>query len=238
MPFSFNATANTSQSNIKPRLEANTIHTVRFDGCEIVDIQGVKDSTAVYKVIKLKFSNGDGTYEHTVFEPRESDFSRTVTTFNDKNTGEEKEIPQSSNVENMMLLFKHAIDSIVPAIGKEIDAKTKNIGAKNWEDLRLGISKMLDSGIGTIVQIKLLSNSKTGDGEFPRYFSGVNREGVAYIRNNFIGKKLAFSSYEMTKIKNAAAAKPTPIDQGPIGSFDLGGSSKEMDLDFDDLPML
>ena len=77
MAYSFNTTANSSQSSIKPRLKGNNIHDVQFDGCEIVDIQGVKNPGEVYKVLKLKFSNDEGTYEHTIFEPRESDFART-----------------------------------------------------------------------------------------------------------------------------------------------------------------
>ncbi len=77
MSFSFNTTAGASQSSAKPRLAGNDIYNVKFDGCEIVDIKGVKDPDKVYKVIKLKFSNGDGIYEHTVFEPRPEDFTRT-----------------------------------------------------------------------------------------------------------------------------------------------------------------
>ena len=50
-----------------------------------------------------------------------------------------------------------------------------------------------------------------GEAQFPGFFSGVSREGKAYIRNNFMGEKLAFSTYELTRINNAATARPTPM---------------------------
>lgn len=235
MSFSFNSTAGASQSSSKPRLAGNSIHTVKFDGCEIQDIKGVKDPTKEYKVIKLKFSNDSGTYEKTIFEPRQEDFTRGESKYTDKKSGEERSIPQPSGVENMMLLFKHAIDAIVPAIGKQIDDGSRNLGANSWDDLRSLVSQILDKGKGAEVEIKLLTDSK-GEPTFPGFFSGISKEGKAYVRNNFIGHKLGFSSYEMTRINNAATAKPTKVDSfdpldGPIKptapvnlNFDLSDS--------------
>lgn len=226
--FSFNATAGASQSTAKPRLAGNNIYNVKFDGCEVQDVQGVKDPSITYKVIKLKFSNDEGTFEHTVFEPRKEDFIRTSTEYTDKNTGEKKSIPQASGVESVMLLFKHAIDSINPTIGQQIDNETKSLASPDWDSLRILVSKILNAGKGTEVQIKLLTNKK-GDATFPGYFTGISKEGKAYIRNNFIGHKLAFSSYEQSRISTMAAAKPTPVD-----SFVTNNKPKaDLDLDLD-----
>ena len=207
MSFSFNTTAGASQSAAKARLAGNDIYTVKFDGCEIVDIQGVKDPSMTYKVLKLKFSNEDGSFEHTIFEPKQADFNRTETEFT--KDGKTEKIPQASGVESMMLLFKHAIDAIAPEVGKQIDSGARNLGAADWNGLRILVAKILDSGKGNPTQIKLMKNNK-GEAQFPGFFSGVSREGKAYIRNNFIGNKLAFSTYELTRINNAATAKPTP----------------------------
>ena len=114
MNFSFNGTAGASQGTTFKKLEGNTIPVVKFDGCEVVDVQGVKDPTQVYRLLKLKFSNDEGTFEHTCFEPKPADFERRETDYTDKKTGETKKIPQPSNVESMMLLFKHAIDALNP----------------------------------------------------------------------------------------------------------------------------
>jgi len=230
--YSFNTTAGASQSTSKPRLAGNNIYDVKFDGCEIQDIQGVKDTTAVYKVLKLKFSNEDGTFEHTIFEPRAEDFIRRESEFKNKE-GKIEKIPQPSNVESMMLLFKHAIDSIAPAIAKQIDTKEKNLGATNWDDLRKLVVKILDSGKGTVVRIKLLKNNK-GEAIFPGFFTGLNREGSAYVRNNFIGSKVAFSTYELQKINSEATAKPTKVESfTPDLSTPQSDNLGSLDMDFD-----
>jgi hypothetical protein len=235
--FSFQTTAGTSQSTTKPRLAGNDIYDVKFDGCEIVDIQGVKDASMTYKVLKLKFSNDDGSFEHTVFEPQEKDFSRTETEYKDAKTGELKKIPQPSGVENIMLLFKHAIDAINPTIAKAIDNKTQNLGAKDWDGLRKLVAQILDAGKETTTQIKLLKNGK-GEASFPGYFASINKDSAAYIKNNFIGGKLAFSAYEQTRINNASNAKPTTA-----ASYDNFAAPKAdtepngLDLDFE-MPLL
>lgn len=235
MNFSFGTTAGASQSTTKPRLAGNEIYDVQFDGCEIQDIKGVQDVTQLYKVLKLKFSNEDGTFEHTIFEPRESDFERTEKQITDKN-GNSQNIPQSSGVENMMLLFKHAIDIINPAIAKEINDGTKNLGAKNWDDLRKLVVKILDAGIGTKFQIKLLKNKK-GEASFPGFFVGISREGKAYIKNNFMGTKLAFTPYEADRISKEATAIPTKASTYRSLDNALDGleepKSVDLNLDFD-----
>lgn len=240
MSFSFNATAGASQNSSKPRLEGNNIHDVKFVGCDIQDIQGVKDPSQVYKVLKLRFENEEGYFEHTIFEPRPEDFTRGENEVTTK-TGKKEKIPQTSGVENMMLLFKHAIDAINPTIAQQIDNGTKSLGAKTWEELRALVAKILDAGKGVSTQIKLLNNSK-GDAIFPGYFAGLTRpdqvtgESKAYIRNNFIGGKLAFSAYEKTRISNEMNAKPTKVDSfaSSTGSYNLGNvEAPGNDLAFD-----
>jgi len=225
--FSFSETAGTSQSTAKPRLEGNNIYSVKFQGCELQDIVGVKDPTALYKVLKLKFSNEDGTFEHTIFEPKENDFDRRETEYT-KN-GKVEKIPQPSNVESMMLLFKHAIDAINPTIAKQIDDGSKNLGAKDWDTLRALVAKILDAGKDSETHIKLVKNNK-GEAAFPGFFAGLTREGKAYIKNNFIGDKLAFSTYESQKIKDAAGAKPTTAKSYDANTFTPQATAAASDL--------
>ena len=230
MSFSFDATAGASQSTTKPRLAGNNIYDVSFDGTECQDIVGVKDPTAVYKVIKLKFSNDAGSFEHTVFEPRPDDFKRTSNEVDNKKTGTKDHIPQPSNVESMMLLFKHVIDSFVPEIAKQIDNKEKSLGAKSWDDMRKLIAAILDKGKGRTSKIKLIKDNK-GEAKFPGFFAGLTKEGVDYIRNNFVGDKVAFSAYEVSRINSEATAKVTPASSFTEAS--LTDSSPEIDLDLD-----
>lgn len=227
--FSFNATAGSSQSTVKAKLVGNEIYTVKFDGCELKEFNGSKDPSALYKVLVLSFSNEDGAYEHTVFEPRPEDFDRGESTFTGKD-GKENKIPQPSNVESMMLLFKHAIDVINPKVAAAIDKGDKSLGAPDWDGIRKLVKQILDAGKGTETKIKLIINKK-GDGVFPGFFAAVNREGSAYIRNNFIGGKIAFTPYEIGRIQKAAEA--TPTDMGAVGGseMDLSKQAPADDLD-------
>lgn len=232
MSFSFDATAGTSQSTFRKQLEGNTIHTVKYEGTEITDIVGKKDPSQTYKVIKLKFGNEEGVYEHTVFEPKGDDFKRGETEFTNKNGVKEK-IPQPSNVESMMLLFKHAIDAVNPTVAKMIDEKTKSISAPNWDTLRSQVAKILDAGKGTTTRIKLVKD-KEGNGKFPGFFAGINREGATYIKNNFIGDKVAFNAYEADKINKEASANPSntsKIEDSMLTEPNLPDTS--LDLNFD-----
>lgn len=237
MNFSFSTTAGASQGTTTKRLEGNAIHSVKFDGCEILDIQGSKDPTATYKIIKLKFSNENGVFEHAVFEPREDDFKRVERPYTDKKTGEQKTIPQASNVESMMLLFKHAIDTIYPPIGAAIDNGTQTLGAPNWDALRKLVSQILDKGKDKEpFEIKLITNSK-GDPVFPGFFAAINREGKAYVRNNFIGKNLAFTANEAERIHNMNTAKPTQmstVTQGATTNIEVSKPEvQNTGIDFD-----
>lgn len=231
MDFSFSTTAGTSQSTSKPRLEGNDIYTVKFDGCEIKDVQGVKDPTAVYKQIILKFINDDGVFEHTVWEPRPEDFNRRETDAKDSKTGLPIKIKQPSNVESMMLLFKHAADTLNPAIAKQIDSKEKNLSAPNWDALRKLVMQILDAGKGKETKIKLLKNTKTGEAQIPGFYAGLTKEGVAYVKNNFIGDKVAFSTYELDRINKERSAAPARLEPF-TASPNTEDETPELNMDF------
>ena len=227
--FNFNITAGASQSTFKPQLPGNEIYEVTFDGASIEDIQGKKDPSQVYKVLKLRFSNEKGQFEHTIFEPRPEDFERgeNKTTRN----GEVSTFPTPSNVESMMLLLKHVIDAVLPSVGKKIDEGEVTLGGKNWEQLRTNVVTVLEKGKGATTKIKLLSDNK-GNARFPGFFTGLNQEGKAYIRNNFVGNTIGFTSYEKTRMDNAASAKPTDMSESlgvlstnteDIEDFDVSG---------------
>ena len=224
--FNFNITAGASQSTFKPQLPGNEIYEVTFDGASIEDIQGKKDPSQVYKVLKLRFSNEKGQFEHTIFEPRPEDFERgeNKTTRN----GEVSTFPTPSNVESMMLLLKHVIDAVLPSVGKKIDEGEVTLGGKNWEQLRTNVVTVLEKGKGVTTKIKLLSDNK-GNARFPGFFTSLNQEGKAYIRNNFVGNTIGFTSYEKTRIDNAASAKPTDMSE----SLGIPSTNTEDIEDFD-----
>ena len=228
--FNFNITAGASQSTSKPQLSGNEIHEVKFDGAFSEDIQGRKDPSQVYKVLKLRFSNDKGQFEHTIFEPRPEDFQRGENKMT--RDGKETTFPTPSNVESMMLLLKHVIDAVTPEIGKKIDNKEITLGGKNWEDLRANMIIVLDKGKGATTKIKLITDSK-GNARFPGFFTSLTQEGTAYIRNNFVGSAIGFTSYEKTRIENAANAKPTKMDNSILGQANDANDESDLDLSFD-----
>ena len=217
MDFNFSSTSGTSQSNSLPQLKGNAIYKVTFKGVEKRDIVGVKDPSQTYKVLDVKFAGVDGYFTHTIFEPRQEDTVRRPG-FN------ESAQPKPSAVEDMMLLFKHLIDATNPELAKEIDAGTKNIGAKGWDNLRDVVIKATEKGIGIETNIKLITNNK-GEARFP-YFSIVSKDSdKAIIAGNFIGERLYFTAYEQSRIDNATTAKPT--------NFSGAGSESKSDFEFD-----
>lgn len=230
MDFSFSTTAGTSQSTTKASIDKSDLYFLKFVGCEIKDVKGVKDPTALYKQLILKFENDDVSFEHTVWEPRPEDFQRTESDAKDR-TGKPIKILQPSRVETMMLFLKHVIDQVNPAVAAKIDAKTITLSAPDWESLRKLAAQILDAGKGTTVKAKILLNTKTGEPQFPGFFTALTKEGVAYIRNNFLGDKVAFSTYELDRInkeKSAAPARLEPFTTSP----NTEDETPELNMDF------
>ena len=231
--FSFNVTAGASQSTSLPLLKGNEIHEVVFQEAIMEDIQGVKDATKVFKVVNIIFKNEDGMFKHTVWEPRDEDFERRKTEFTDTH-GKITEIYNPSNVESMLLLFKHIIDVVNPKISKQIDSGEKNLGAKDWDGMRKLVCDIMNAGKETPTKIKLLTNKK-GEACFPGFFSTLKENGPS-IKNNFVGDKLGFTAYEAGRIKNEATSKPTKTND--LDKFSASEASDDLDFDSAELDNL
>ena len=226
MNFNFNETAGATQSTNLPQLEGNKIHEVTFKGCELRDIQGVKDTSQTYKVLDVKFTNEKGYYIDTIFEPKPGDEKRQESEVNGK------KYVKPSNIENMMLEFKHIIDAINPELGKAIDAKEKTISANNWDGLRKLMVEATKPGIGKTTKIKLIKK-KDGNPKFP-YFSMIDKDSNrAIVAGNFIGENLYFSTYEQQQITKAENAKPTTqTDEFGLNNSPQISNQNNSDLDF------
>ena len=78
--------------------------------------------------------------------------------------------------------------------------------------------------------------NKKGEAVFPGFFAGLTKENKPYVRNNFVGEKIAFSPYELTKIKQQQTATPTQTDsfssRGGSEDFSMNKNS-DLDLNFD-----
>lgn len=226
MNFNFNETAGATQSTSLPQLKGNDIHEVTFKGCELREIVGVKDPSMKYNVLDIKFSNDKGYYTETIFEPKSGDEKRQETEIGGK------KYVKPSNIENMMLEFKHLIDAVNPELGAQIDAKEKSIGAQSWDGLRKLMVEATKSGVDKTTKIKLITK-KDGNPRFP-YFSIIDKDtNKAKIAGNFIGENLYFSAYEQTQIAKSENAKPTAkTDEFGLSSATETTTQNNSDLDF------
>ena len=226
MNFNFNETAGATQSTSLPQLEGNKVHEVTFKGCELREIVGVKDPSMKYNVLDIKFVNDKGYYTETIFEPKSGDEKRQETEISGK------KYVKPSNLENMMLEFKHIIDAVNPELGTQIDNKEKTIGAQSWDGLRKLMVEATKSGIDKVTKIKLIKK-KDGNPRFP-YFSIIDKDSnKAKVAGNFIGENLYFSTYEQQQIAKAENAKPTTQnDEFGLGNVTETSNQNNSDLDF------
>ena len=213
MNYSFDETAGISQNGARKVLEGNAIYDVTFDGCEARDIEGKQDPTKVFHVLDIKFSNDDGVFTHTVFEPTPEDMQDTQGSFG----------PQPSRVKGMMLLFKHLIDAVNPTLAQAIDKKEKNLNTTSWDALRKLMVQATDPGKGTQTKIKLFKKTSNGAAIFPAFFANYNKDGKLYMSTNFIGNHVFFTNKELDRIARANEATPTDVaslDVNPTAQVD------------------
>lgn len=231
MNFNFNGNEIAGIGEVRKSLEGNKIHDVTFDGCEAVEF---KDGTM--KVLRIKFSNAEGSFSHTIFEPKD---------------GDDKDIDgmygkQPSRIKEMMTLFRHLGNAVCPELVTFIDNISGNI---TWDQIRKKVVEVTTPAIGTQTKIKLLTRKRvdnnTGEthyeATFPSYFLGYSREGRLYMKTNFIGPKTYFLDKELTAIKKQETEKPVSISNniGNIDTFDAPAAAAAapdaFDIDIDSI---
>jgi hypothetical protein len=228
MNFSFDG--GSSQSNVVAQLAGNAIYTVKFDGIESKDIEN-KTSGEKYKILSVKFKNDQGVFEDSIFEPKEGDNARKKNQF-----GYDSPAP----AEELMFKLKHLLAAVAPKIAEQIEKKG-GLAVGSWDELRAFMVKHTATGIGTETQIKLLTRTDAKGvtrAVFPSFVLGINKEGKAYPRTNFIGSALAFTAKEQEKIDNAnSAAKTGPTNVDNLLTVDAPALKADDldDLNFDNL---
>lgn len=225
MNFSGNNTKGLGES--KSLLEGNKIHTVTFDGVEKVELKNGE-----WKCLRIKFSNEEGYFNHTIFEPQPGDDQETDNVFGGKNP---------SRVMEMMTLLRHLGAAVCPELNKKIDAFDNKT---TWEQIRTIVVNTTTPAIGKETKIKLYKRDRvdqnTGERrsepQFPAFFLSYSQDGRLYMRTNFIGKGIYFSDKELKQIQKQEGAKPVAASnftsQQTSGSFEEGAPVPTND-DFD-----
>lgn len=218
MNFNFGNTP--AQARISNRLAANAIYTVKWEGATAEELES-KDGNK-YAVLKLKFTNEDGEFTDTVFEPKEGDEIQKPNNYGYNNP---------SRVDELMFKLHHLIAAVNPKASEQLSKKKVEIST--WNDLRNYVVKHTTASAGATIQIKLVSDNK-GNAQFPAFVLGFSKSGDLYPRTNFIGDKLAFTAKEQEKINAAATAKPSNME-AKVGAPSVTLTADDLDIDIDDI---
>lgn len=205
--FNFDITEVQAVSNSKKRLSPWGIYDVEFKGCKVESFTGKKDPTETFKVLRTRFEGADGYYEETIFFPKEKDSQRPKY---QNAQGHEYEV--ASNWERT----KTFIAQLASVLNPEGFAKMQEMSNKfkSFDDMCAALITILDPKIGTKTKLKLIGKTKqdgTVEAILPK-FVGVNKEGVLFTSDNFIGNNLFFTPYEEGKRSAFLHATPTPME--------------------------
>ena len=99
----------------------------------------------------------------------------------------------------------------------------------DFEKLIEIMNKALAKAVNKHTKLKLIGNSK-GYVSLPS-FVGINKEGEAYISNNWLGDTVAFSDYEVKKMNEQKNAKPTAVAEDVDTSDDTAVGNEDLDFD-------
>ena len=227
MAFNFGISAESAVRNTRRPLSAWEIHKVKFMGCEIREFAGKKDPTAQYKVLAINFENEDGTFSVTNFFPKDGDDVRKE--FDGKNGGK---VIMPSNFETLMAIVKQTAQVLNPAGFEKMQAASSKF--RSFDDVAKALIQVTDKVKGTETMLKLIGKNKDGKVEavIPRIV-GINKEGVAFIADNYIGDKLFFSDYEETQRSKFVNAKPTEMPkEDPLADTAGIDTAPQTDDDF------
>jgi len=219
--LNLNLSNTTGTSTSTPQLKPWEIHEVVLKSIKYEELKGVKDPSAVYNVMKIRFENENGYFEPMIFAPKEGDEVRTL--IEDKKTGNKKELV--SSFENFSFTIAQIGEQLFPESYSKLKKKAFSF-PEEFKDFVELFAKAATSALNKKTKIKLIGDKKNK----PRlpYFVALNKDGEAFVTGNFIGEKVFFTSYELESAEKAANAKPTNMDKKTSTSEN---TSENKDLD-------
>lgn len=200
------------------RIQPWTISEVQFKGVE--ERSGNTKDGGVWKAIQFKFAGANGIFEPMFFCPKEDGDQRV----SGETAGRKWELP--SAVEQLQFAIAHIVGTLAPTNFSKLQNVSVEL-PKDFSKLVEIVRKALAAAVNKTTYIKVIGDNK-GYAAVPNFIN-INKEGGAYISNNWVGENLAFSAYELKKKDSQAAAKPTAIDDVAPDSTEDTNS----DLDFD-----
>ena len=229
MPFNFGISAESAIRNTRRPLAPWNIYDVKFTGCEIKEFDGKKDPSKHYKTIKINFENEDGYHSHTLFWPKDGDDERREV---DSSNG--GKIIYPSNFEVLMAMVSQTAQVLNPSGFEKMQAASSKF--KSFDDVAKALIQVTDKAKGKETKLKLIGKNSNGKvvADVPRIV-GINKEGEAFISDNYIGDKLFFSDYEEGKREEYMKAKPTEMKSDDSIEDTTGIDKSEDSFDLDSL---
>ena len=223
--FDFSVNNTPAISTSLPMLAAWEIHRVKLTKAEIAEITSKNDPSAKYKLIRLRFENPDGYYEHSIFYPADGDNERPVRT---NSNGKEYQSPSRFEI------TKGTISQIAAVLNNSGWEQMQKLSAKfkTFDDLARVFCKILEPVIeaGTETNLKLAGYIKKTDGSvvvtLPQFLGVNGQTGEVYVSTNFIGERLFWDAYDEKRRAQFKNAKPTnmPDLNTDLGMLNLAGS--------------
>lgn len=204
------------------RLKAWGIYTVAFKGVELMSGKNKDGNT--WKAMKIKFAGDEGIFEPMIFCPGDKGGERV----SGESNGKKWELP--SALEQLKFTVSHLVTNIAPDLMEKVAKAVSGITLPDeFEKLVDVLNRALAKQVNKQVKIKLVGD-KNGYATLPS-FVNINKEGDAYISNNWLGDTVAFTDYELKKRDAQKNAKPTtPTEDLDTADVDTSDNS---DLDFD-----
>lgn len=223
--FNFGLSAESAVRSTRRPLSAWNIHDVKFTGVEILEFEGKKDPTQKYKMFAINFENNDGYHSERVFFPNPGDDQRR-----EYDTANGGKMVYPSNFELMKALISQTIQVLNPTMWEKFVEASKRF--KSADDMINAFIKVMEKVKGTETKLKLIGKNRDGRvvAAIPRLV-GINKQGEAFIADNYIGDKLFFTDYEETQRAKVNNAKPTEMPNDPLN--DVAGVDKAPADDFD-----
>lgn len=230
--FNFGSLATTqATSNVQQRLKPWGIYPVKFAGARKETIQGKKDPSATYEILKVRFDGEDGYYEESIFYPKDGDDQRPTYTSKDGH-----EYQGASSFDRTMTFIAQVAEVLNPEGFKKMQEASSKF--KSFDDVVKAFITITDKVKGKETKLKLVGRTQNGNvvAALPK-FVAVNKNGEKFTCDNFLGDKLFFSAYEETKKAEYLNAKPTEMsNSGSTMATNVDGvSGGSEDIDFNSL---
>ncbi len=181
------------------RLKAWNIYDVVLRSIDYVSGTSAKGTD--WQGMKVVFSGDQGIFEHTFFCPNENGFERV----SGETNGRKWVLPSSAEV------FSCVLAHLGETLSKDKYTKFQGIEfnlPEDFEKLINTFKEVMAPAINKTTSLKLVANNK-GYADIPNFVGINSNTDRPVINNNWIGKNVTFSDYEIKKMHEAKEAKPS-----------------------------